>query len=158
MENRVTGTVSPESVLKIMEAFKSVQDELPFLIELTPAEAKRIVRIDAGRFHFTERALSLAQSEPKLNPGIYELDEIERDLTLCRSLDHILLVANSLVKLIYDTRNQVAYEAFGGGLEIYNQSKRGCAKGVPGAKVAYDELKILFEGQGKTNKPTSTTE
>ena len=155
MENKVTGSVSAERALTIMNALQVVQNELPFLIELSPAESKRIVRMEAGRSDFVRKALLLANNNTRLRPQIFELDEMQQDLDLCRALDVILATANKLVKQLSDTRDQAGYEAYSAALEVYNLSKRGAAKGMPGAQTAYEELKLMFEGQGKTAKSAS---
>jgi hypothetical protein len=155
MENRVTGALSPEAQAQIVSTFESIREQMPFLVELTPTEIKRIVRMEAGRIDFVRRSLLLALSNDKLAPQFFEIGEMEKDLNLCQSLDTILAIVDKLRKQISDTRDQAGHEAYLAALEVYNTTKRASMKGIPGANVAYDELKQMFEGQGRFPKEST---
>ncbi|MES2558706.1 MAG: hypothetical protein V4590_03140 [Bacteroidota bacterium] len=152
MQNLVTGTINPDSLAKIKDCLSNIRAELPFLIQLSPTESKRLIHLQGGRIDFVTTAMDLANQNEKLKPQFFELDEMERDINLYKQLDTILLDVNKLQRQVYDTRNQAGSEAFNGGLEIYNTAKRGMAKGIEGAPEAYDELSHLFDGQGRFPK------
>lgn len=112
--------------------------------------------MESGRIDFVRRALFLANNNPKIQPQFFEMVDFEKDITLAQSLDEIISKTTILLKMLNDTRNQAGHEAFQAALEVYNISKRGAAKGIEGAQTTYDELKSLFEGQGKSAKPNET--
>ena len=153
MENKVTGSLNPDNKQTIALAINTIQQELPFLIELSPAEAKRVVRMEAGRADFVRKALLLAGNNTRLQPQFFELAEMERDIDLCHQLDGVLANIDKLYKQIVDTRDQAGYEAYSAALEIYNMSKRGTSKGIPGAQTAYEELSGLFSMKPRSTPP-----
>jgi hypothetical protein len=155
MENKVTASLSAESTTKIAGALSTIQSELPFLIQLSPIESKRIIRMEAGRSDFVRKALLLASSNEKLRPQFFEIGELEKDVSLCQSIDEIAANLENLLGQLNDTRNQAGHEAYMAALEVYNTTKRATSKGIPGAQVAYEELKLMFEGQRNGGKTTS---
>lgn len=155
MENKVTASLSAESTSKIMDSMKAIQNELPFLIQLSPTESRRIIRMESGRIDFVRKALLLAISNEKLRPQFFEIGELEKDVSLCQSFDEIIAILEKLLKQMNDTRNQAGHEAYTAALEVYNTAKRATSKGVTGAEVAYEELRRMFDGQGNTSKSES---
>jgi hypothetical protein len=149
MQNKVTASLSAESTLKITEAMNTIFNELPFLIQLTPTESRRIIRMEAGRIDFVRKALLLATTNEKLCPQFFEIGELDKDVSLCQSFDSIIATLEKLLKQLNDTRNQAGHEAYTAALEVYNTAKRATAKGIPGAQIAYEELKLMFNGNGK---------
>ncbi len=156
MENKVNAAIDAATQTKVEAAIKSIASDLPFLIELSATESKRLSHMEAGRADFVRRALYLAQNNPKIQPQFFEMVNYENDINLTQNLDVIIGQLESLLKRLRDTRNQAGSEAYLAALEVYSTSKRGAAKGVDGAKTAYDELKGMFDGQGKALKPENT--
>ncbi|MES2558812.1 MAG: hypothetical protein V4590_03675 [Bacteroidota bacterium] len=152
MENKVSGHVSPDNHNTINSALQSIHDQLPFLVELDPTEAKRLTRMEAGRYDFVRRALLIAKANPMLAPQFFEIGEMEKDMELTKEMDAILVPVDRLRKQVSDTRDQAGHEAYVAAREIYNTCKRATVQGIPGAKVAYEELKQMFEGQGRYTK------
>ena len=156
MENKINAVLDAATQTKVNASIESVKTDLPFLIELSSTDAKRIIYMESGRIDFVRRALFLANNNPKIQPQFFEMVDFEKDITLAQSLDEIISKTTILLKMLNDTRNQAGHEAFQAALEVYNISKRGAAKGIEGAQTTYDELKSLFEGQGKSAKPNET--
>lgn len=156
MENKVNAAIDAATQNKVEAAIKSIASDLTFLIELNATESKRLSHMEAGRADFVRRALYLAQNNPKIQPQFFEIGNYENDINLTQNLDVIIGQLESLLKRLCDTRNQAGSEAYLAALEVYSTTKRGAAKGVVGAKTAYDELKGMFDGQGKALKPDNT--
>jgi hypothetical protein len=156
MENKVNAAIDAATQAKVEAAINGIAADLPFLIELSATESKRLIYMEAGRVDFVRRAFVLAQSNPKLQPQFFEMVNYENDLSLAQSLDALIGQMERLLKRMHDTRNQAGSEAFLAALEVYSATKRGSSRGIEGAKTAYDELKDMFDrkgGSGKPNKP-----
>ncbi len=145
MDNKVNAAIDAATQTKVEAAIQSIFTDLPFLIELSAAESRRLMNMDAGRVDFVRRALFLAQSNPKIQPMFFEMVNYENDISLTQSLDVIIGQVERLLKRLHDTRDQAGSEAYMAALEVYSGTKRGTKKGVDGAKTAYDELKDMFE-------------
>ena len=152
MENKVNAIIDASTRAKVEAAFDGMLRDLPFLIELSPAESQRLLRMEAGRIDFVRKALILAKGNPGIQPKLFELKDFENDLTLAQDLDGMIGKAEAFVKLLKDTRDQVGNEAYMAALEVYHTSKRGAAKGVAGAQTAYEELKSMFDKQRNNAK------
>lgn len=152
MQNKVTSSLSAESTQMIKEAMLTFKRELPFLIELSPTESKRIMRMEAGRNDFVRRASLLANANEYLRPQFFEIEEMNKDVNMCQSLDGIIADVEKLLKQLHDTRDQAGHEAYSAALEVYNTAKRAASKGIPGAQFAYEELKQMFNATGKSSK------
>ncbi|MES2560974.1 MAG: hypothetical protein V4590_14605 [Bacteroidota bacterium] len=155
MKNQVSGSLNPDSMQKIKDCIANIKAEMPFLVRLTPEESKRIVRMQSGRQDFVNQAYVIASNNEQLKPQFFELGEFAKDIDLSRQLDEILQEFVNLEMSVVDTRDLAGSEAFGAGLEVYNTAKRGMAKGVDGAEMAYNELSALFDKQGRYPKPTN---
>jgi hypothetical protein len=152
MQNKVTTILTPEVSAKVIESVQHIQNDLPFLIELSPVESKRMTRMEAGRIDFVRRAHLQARANEKLRPQFFEIDEMEKDLNFCQAFDKVITVVESLLKQMQDTQNQAGHEAYSAALEIYNITKRGTTLGIPGAQLAYEDLKIMFAAVRRPNK------
>jgi hypothetical protein len=152
MENKVNAVIDASTRAKVEAAFDGMIKDLPFLIELSPVESQRLLRMEAGRIDFVRKALILARSNPNIQPKLFEFKDFENDLTLTQHLDVMIDKAEAFVKLLKDTRDQAGNEAYMAALEVYHTSKRGAAKGVEGAQTAYEELKGMFDKQRNNAK------
>jgi hypothetical protein len=157
MQNKVNASIDAATKAKLMAAIESVSTDLPFLIELSAIDGKRLIRMEAGRVDFVRKALMLAISNPKIQPQFFEMDDYEKDVQLTQSLDEIIGKVQTLLKRLNDTRDQAGHEAYMAALEVYSTAKRGASKGVDGTQIACEELKSMFEGQGKPVKSEDTT-
>lgn len=155
MENKVNAVVDAATKTKIEASVDSIQADLPFLIEMTTEQGKRIQKMEDGRVEFVRKALTLALADSRISPQFFSLEDANKDVALCQSLDSIIIKVKKLLKLLEDTRSIAGGEALSAALEIYNTTKRGAAKGVDGMKAAYDELSPFFEKHA-TSKPTDT--
>lgn len=152
MENKVSVLDDQELKHQISMLMQEFSNRFPFLIQLSPTEAKRISYVEAARFDFVRAAHSLATRNPKIQPQFFDIMELEKDLRLCETLDDVIPQFESILKRLIDTRSQAAHEAYGAALEIYATSKRGTTKSIEGAQVAYEELKKLFSGRGSKSE------
>jgi hypothetical protein len=156
MENKVNAAIDAATQAKLEAAIQSISSDLPFLIELSPAESRRLLHMDAGRVDFVRKALLLAQGNPKLQPMFFEMVNYENDLSLAQSLDVLIGQLEGILKRLRDTRNQAGSEAYMAALEVYSATKRGSRKGIEGAKTAYDELRDMFDRKPSDTKSNTT--
>lgn len=158
MENKVNAVIDAATLTKVEAALASINTELPFLVELTTDQSKRLIKMEDGRVEFVRKALALADVDSRIKPQFLSLEDAEKDIAVCESLDKIIVKTKKTLKLLEDTRTVAGSEALAAALEIYNTTKRGTAKGAEGMKSAYDELSPFFEKQGNSNpKNTDNT-
>ncbi len=156
MENRINSVVTPDNISMAETHIQAIQAELPFLIDLTPVESKRLSRMEAGRSEFVRRAHAIAQGNEQLRPQYINFGDIEMDLNLITGLDQIIAKVGKLYKQLNDTRDRAGHEAYGVSREIYGTVQRAAAQGIPGAAHAYEELKQMFEKTARTTNPATS--
>ncbi|MES2558385.1 MAG: hypothetical protein V4590_01495 [Bacteroidota bacterium] len=149
MENRIHNFVTPDNIALVESHVLAIQTELPFLIELTPIESKRLSRMEIGRSEFVRRALIIAEGNEQLRPQFINFGDIEVDLNLIEGLDKMIGQVGKLFKQLNDTRDRAGHEAYGVSREIYSTVKRAAAQGIPGASQALEELRQIFEREGR---------
>lgn len=155
MENKINAVIDAATQTKVNAAINSVAVDLPFLIELNEAQKKGFQEMEDGRVEFVRKSFSLAAADSRLVPPYFSLVDSNKDLTLCESLDAIIVNLRKVLKLLEDTRTLAGGEALASAREIYNICKRGAAQGVVGMQAAYDELRPFYEKHGKrTTKNT----
>ena len=98
----------------------------------------------------------LATDNEQLKPQFFELAEMEKDVTLCHHLDAIIARQSKLLRQLIDTRDQAGHEAYASALEIYSTTKRATTRGIAGAEMAYEELKMMFSMRAHPQTPSAT--
>jgi hypothetical protein len=152
MVNRVSGELSTSNLTSIDKALATLYSQLPFLVELSPVESKRLTRMETNRVDFVNKALSTGLTNEQLRPQFFDIAEMQKDINLCAELDRLLGKIDMLYKQVSDTRDQAGHEAYLSALEVYNTAKRASTRGIPGAQTAFEELRTMFEGQRKLDK------
>ena len=158
MENQINAVIDEGTLTQVNESIGMINNALPFLVELTNEQVKRMNKMEDGRVEFVRKALTLAEADSRLAPQFFSMDDVNKDMALCTNLDLIIVKVKKLLRQLEDTRILAGSEALGAALEVYNTTKRGSKKGVDGMKAAYDELSPFFEKQGNTaaKKPVNT--
>jgi hypothetical protein len=121
--NRVSTTISDQDQEIIMESISTIQQKLPFLVDLSPEERKTFSRLGDRNLAFTRKTLDIATQTPEFLPRSYDLEELRRDLELFESLQTILLALTKLREFIDDTAVAAGGEAYVGALEVYRYAK-----------------------------------
>ena len=66
--NRVNATLSVEDQAAVLAALKLIREKLPFLINLTKPERKKLAAMGDTRYDFVQRALIVAEQNPDVLP------------------------------------------------------------------------------------------
>jgi len=157
MENKINAVIDAATETKVNAAIESIKTDLPFLVELTQAQKDTFQEMEDGRVEFVRKSFALAAADSRLVPQFFSLVDANKDVTLCESLDAIIIRLRKVFTLLEDTRTLAGGEAMAAAREIYNISKRGAAQGVEGMQATYDELRPFFEKHGnRSNKNTDT--
>lgn len=144
MNNNVSAVLNDEDQTKILQLIAEIKKLLPFGIKLTPAERASMAKIDDARLPFVEKSLQFGKQEPMIVPPYADLDELDKDVNLYKSMDRVDYEINSLAEMINDTRTGAGNDAYVTALSIYNSAKGAVKMGIPGTESIADELKGHF--------------
>ena len=140
----ITATLSPDDVQEIKAALQTIEQKLPFLINLTTEERRRLYKMGAKSLTFVNNSLTAAQSNRDILPASFDLDEFARDYQLAATLTDIFFGLQQLHEKVDDTLMAVSSEAMSSSLSVYDYVKTA-AKKTPGLKTLAKQLGGRFK-------------
>ncbi len=148
-DNRLSEVLPPAALSAIEAGFKMIRDNLPFLINLTPAERNALPKLGDGRLALDEDAYALMQKNPSLIPTYVDSAELDKDRALREALDGIRLQAQALFDDVEGTEMLAGNEMFNAYRAFYSNSKEAAKRGVSGAQTVVDVLSKYFARPGR---------
>jgi hypothetical protein len=154
-DNRISATLSAADKTAILDAIQTIQDKLPFLINLTKHERMTLPKMSDKTMAFDAKCASYMASNPALVPGFVDLAEVAKDRALALQLFDILNELRPLCEAVDDTAMIVNSEVWMADLSFYQNARQAAKRGVLGADSIYDDLAQRFPGrpQAPANPP-----
>lgn len=152
----IDASVFAADLQAIKDAFATIKQKLPFLVNLTNDERKSIVKTGSDSLTFVTKALSGAQANPNIFPGSFDRTAFQRDVDLFAVLTELTTLVNQVAEQIDDTRMAVGGEAFRQATQTYDYVKTA-AKTEPGLKGLADEDELgerFKKGGSGSSTPT----
>jgi len=146
--NRVSVTLTAAQVQAVKAALQTILQQLPFLVGLTVEERQSLPKINIANKSFVEDSLAAMNNNATLLPAYLNVVEVQKDFTLYRQLDELVLLANQLTERLRDTQILAGSEAYSNALIGYRLFEAAAKAGLPGADTVYEGLRERFEGQG----------
>ena len=147
----ITGTLSEADIQEIKAALVTIEEKLPFLINLTAEERRKLYKMGDKSLAFVNNSLTAAQSNPDILPASFDIDEFVRDYQLATNLTDIFFRLQQLTEKVDDTLMAVSSEAMSSSLTVYDYVKTA-AKKTPGIKIIAEQLGERFKAI--RSKPT----
>jgi len=151
--NRVNATLTPEAVKTVKNAIAGIQQALPFLVGLTPAERMSLPKISVSNKVFTEDAIQAAVNNPDILPGFIKPQDLQTDLDLYHALDELVLLVAQTAEKLADTQLLAGSEAYTSALTIYKIFGAAAGTGVAGSKTVHEQLRQRFTGAAVPTPP-----
>jgi hypothetical protein len=124
-DNRVSASLSAADREAVLAAVQTIRQKLPFLIDLSIEERRRLPKMgDTGRA-FVERALTVATQNPDILPRSFDVDEFRRDADLLAAFQPVAAALAQLQELVDDTLLEVSGEAYASALAVYSYARTG---------------------------------
>jgi hypothetical protein len=153
-ENRISIKLIPEDVEKVLDAISVVNTTLKqYLIALTPAERQQLPKMGDGNMPFVMKSLEYAQTNPEFVPAYLDVNELKTDLDAVEALTQLFRLIQQLQTNVEDTIILSGSEAYLASLAFYHSVKQAARMNVPGAKTIAEDLRMRFNGQGKSSPP-----
>jgi hypothetical protein len=122
-ENRISASLSQADQQAVMAAIQTIRAKLPFLIDLTSEERRKLPKIGDTGHNFAAQALVVATQNEGILPRAFDLEEFQRDVELIASLRPIVAAITQLYELLDDTYLEVGSEAYAAALSVYGFAK-----------------------------------
>jgi hypothetical protein len=150
----ISATVSDQDMVKIKGAIATIRTQLPFLINLTPAERRKRFKMGDKSLAFVRNSVTATQNNPSIVPSNFDIAEFNRDYQLTLALSEVLGLLEQLTETVDDTLLAVGSESMAGSLLVYDYVKTA-ARHSPGLKSVADQLGERFKAMGKRRSKPS---
>lgn len=148
----IDASLSVADIQAVKDAFAAILTKLPFLVNLTADERKKVFKTGPDRLSFVQNAATGAQGNPDIFPASFSVTGFQRDVVLFDVLTELGTMANSVASQIDDTRLAVGGEAMQEATQVYNYVKEA-AKTTAGLKPLADQLAEQFQRANKPKAP-----
>lgn len=156
MSNYISASLSAEDQQIILDCIATIKSKLGFCVKLSDDEKVRLPKLSDGRVPFVQKSLNYGNSTPKIVAPYSDLDELSKDVDFFEVMGPVENGLVSLTEMVVDSRMAAGADAYTAALSIYRSAQGAAKAGVPGTQSIVDDLKKLFEGQGKV-KPKPET-
>jgi len=140
----ISAQVTAADVAAIKAAVATIQQKLPFLISLTPAERKGHPKAGPNSLSFVENALTASQNNPAILPGSFDAAGFASAVALFAVLTDLNTGVAQLASELDDTRLDVGSQAMDQARQVYDYVKAAVKK-TPGLKPVADQLAARFQ-------------
>lgn len=155
MENKISVSISPEVLVTVNKAIETINNSLPFLINLTNDNRKTLLKMGDKSLAFVNKGLEYTKQNQGILPLYLNMPEFEKDVVVTNDLTAIRNSLLQLIEKVDDTTLQAGSEAFNAALIFYNAVKGAARAGEPGMKTIYADLQSRFPGRGKVASQVS---
>lgn len=152
--DNISATISDPAMAEIKGAIAVIQNNLPFLINLTPDERRKRFKMGDKSLAFVRNSVTATQNNPGIVPSNFDIAELNRDYQLTVALSEVLGLLEQLTETVDDTLLAVGSESMTGSLLVYDYVKTA-ARHSPGLKSVADQLGERFKAMGKRRSKAS---
>jgi len=141
---KISFELTEEAYGQIAQSIKALDSLLPFAINLTVEERRKLHKMGDKSIAFVEKVAQYASERPDLVPSYLDIKEFKRDLKLARQLKDLLIILEPTVEKISDTYLAAGYDAFLAARKLYGFVKTASDSGAPGSDTIATELKKRY--------------
>jgi hypothetical protein len=151
----IKGELSADQQNAVMGLIGQIQNLLPFLIDLNADERRALPKLGDKSRAFVDQGLVLAVQNPGILPRSFDLDEYQRDVTLVRQLEPLVLALGQLQGRLEDTFLAAGSDAYSQTLLVYQAAKLAGKNGA--LEQHLDGLSRRFARKSTSSNTQATT-
>ncbi len=121
--NFISTSISRKDLDEILSAIGYIKDKLPDLLSLSDLEPYTMFKTKTDLVDFVHQNLKYAEKNPELVPHDVDINEMQKDVELIKSIDKILTPLKQLVQKLEDSKIIASNEAYLPSIAIYNAIK-----------------------------------
>lgn len=150
MQNKISISIAPTAMTNILNALKTINDNLPDLIVLSDDERDSLPKFGDKSTGFVDKAFEFGSQRSELLPNYFSLSEMGNDINGRADLLKIIAPVKALLERLSDSYILAGSEGFTAALRIYDILKKADHDGVPGLRSMIDELQKRFPGRSSS--------
>jgi len=147
----IDATLSPEDQAAVLAALATIEEKLPFLIDISIEQRISLPKMGDKSRAFVSKAVEVAAQNPDFLPRSFDVDEMRRHVALFEALQPIALRLTRLQELVDDTQLATGSEAYTDALTVYNYA-RNSGKGQA-LDTVVDEMGRRFARKARAATP-----
>lgn len=151
----VKGDLYADQQNAVLGLIGQIQSLLPFLIDLNAEERRALPKLGDKSRAFVDQGLVLAVQNPGILPRNFDLDEYQRDVTLVRQLEPLVLALAQLQGRLEDTFLAAGSDAYSQTLLVYQAAKLAGKNGA--LEQHLDGLSRRFARKSTSSTAQATT-
>jgi len=150
-QNLVSSTLAATAVTNINAALAAIRTNLPFLINLTPEDRKRLAHAASSGQGVIQDSLTFAAQHPEALPATFDAAEFAKDGALLASFGPIAASIAALAEDVSDTMVGLQSDLYAEFLDVYAFAKANNRGGAYNSYV--DSVKGRFARSPKAKTP-----
>ena len=124
-----------------------------FAIELHIDNKRELQTLGDRSLPFTEQSYLLGTQQKELVPSYINIEEFGKDITLFKQTKELIKILEVILERLKDTSIAAGADAFLTARKFYDSVKSAVKANIPGAAVAFDELKKRYvRNKGKSEE------
>ncbi len=158
-QNLVSYSFTEADFTVLKQQISEIHDKIEgFAIELHIDNKRELKTLGDRSLPFTEQAFLFATQQKNLVPAFVSMEEFSKDLNLFKQSKELIKLLEVTIERLNDTYIAAGSDAFSTARKIYDSVKSAVKGNIPGAAVAYDELKKRYiRIKVKTEEKNNTT-
>jgi hypothetical protein len=150
--NALTASLPDSLVAQIVAWLNQCTTALPFLMNLTPEERRKLPSVSDNRLPYVLKVEEYCKTHrAKIGMSQENLNELLYYAKLFKDLTTLLRLLEDLERGVRDTQMQAGAILYRQSRIGHGQIKLAYLQGKPGVEAMLDNLDKLFEGQGNPN-------
>jgi hypothetical protein len=163
-QDLVSYVFTEEDFTALKQQISEIQVKIDgFAIELHIDNKRELKTLGDRSLPFTDQAFLLATQQKDLVPTYINMEEFSKDLNLFKQAKELIKMLEVIQERLNDTYIAAGADAFSTARKFYDSVKAAVKANIPGAAVAFDELKKRFlrvkgkpDEQNNDNPPVET--
>ncbi len=124
----ISAVLKAEDITEIKSAIQTIKDKMPFSVNLTVQERRRLRKMGPGRLGYVQDVHQAVISNSEILPNSFSLDEYSKDVKLFQDLNEIRSLLIPLYENIDNTYKALGSEMLKQTDECYGYLKLSAQK------------------------------
>ena len=142
--NRISAVLSDPNLKKILEHLSEVEKLLPFLLTLTPDEAKRLRNLGVDGVPYAQAGLDAVRANLDFTRRSFELAEYEQDVVLLEQLRQVRAVVGPLAQKLENTYRLTGADVMVTADDIYEDIRKDNGE-TAAVQTAYQQMRRRYQ-------------
>jgi len=151
----ISAVITPADRQFIKDKVADILTKLDFIINLSNDERQGLPKMGNNRYAFVKKAIQLANENPDVFPGYFDLAELQKDFDLFDALIEVGIPVRQMFEKIEDTRLAVSSEAYKTALQVKGLFEEA-NKTNTGMDTVVAELAEFFKHTTQDDKEETT--